>query len=190
MQRSIPNESKTRPSGTQQNADRKALGDRSGDHRSNVVIIGPKAVGYARDLGIVSGTGNVRNLGRSGQSIRSRDGDAIPPMDVEDAVQSVAAVREAAVVQSQDDPPGVVCACVSLVDPRTDETSFANEIGAAVSLRFNESLRVTRVVVFDELPKTAGTAKINRRRAAEILQTGTPVPVATIVLSDSIPKPV
>jgi len=142
------------------------------------------------DLGIVSGTGNVRYLGRSGQSIRSCDGDAIPPMDVEDAVQSVAAVREAAVVQSQDDPPGVVCACVSLVDPRADETSFANEIGAAVSLRFNESLRVTRVVVFDELPKTAGTAKINRRRAAEILQTGTPVPAATIVLSDSIPKPV
>jgi acyl-coenzyme A synthetase/AMP-(fatty) acid ligase len=134
------------------------------------------------DLGIVSPSGSVRYLGRSGQSIRSSDGDAVPPMDVEEAVQSAAAVREAVVVQSEEDLPGVVCACVSLVDPRANEPSLATEIGAAVSSRFQKRIRVARVVVFDELPKTAGTAKINRRRVAEILQSGTPVPVATIVL--------
>jgi acetyl-CoA synthetase len=134
------------------------------------------------DLGILSDDGNVRYLGRSGQSIRVGAGETIPPMDVEDVVQSVTAVREVAVVQSQDDPPGVVCACVSLIDADTDGTSLAQEIGAAVSARLEQSVRVARVVILEELPKTAGTAKINRRRAAEIAQTGEPAPVATIVL--------
>jgi acyl-coenzyme A synthetase/AMP-(fatty) acid ligase len=136
------------------------------------------------DLGMITADGDVRYLGRSGQSIRSSAGDAVPPMDVEDAVLSVTAVREAAALQSQDDPPGEVCACVSLVDPGADETAVAHEIGLAVQLRFQENIRVSRVVVLDELPKTAATSKINRRLAAEILRTGTPVPLATIVLAD------
>lgn len=135
------------------------------------------------DLGILNADGNVRYLGRSGQSIRSSTGDVIPPMDVEEAVQLVATVREVAVVQSPDDPPGVVCACVSLASQPADEADLAREIGMAVGARFGQSVRVARVVVFDELPKTAGTAKINRRRASEIATTGTPAPVATIVLS-------
>ena len=142
------------------------------------------------DLGTIGVDGNLRYLGRSGQSIRSSAGEAIPPMDVEDAVLSVTAVREAAALQSQDDPPGEVCACVSLVDPGTDETAVAHEIGLAVHSRFQENIRVSRVVVLDELPKTAATAKINRRLAAEILRTGSPAPLAMIALAGTTSEPV
>jgi acetyl-CoA synthetase len=142
------------------------------------------------DLGTIDLDGNVRYLGRSGQTIRSIAGDAIPPMDVEEAVLSVTAVREAAVVQHQEDPPGEVCACVSLAAAPADERALARAVEAAVIERFQEHVRVTRVVVFDDLPKTAATAKINRRLAAEILKTGTPAPLATIVLSESVNDPV
>jgi acetyl-CoA synthetase len=133
------------------------------------------------DLAIVSESGEVTYFGRSGQVVRSEAGP-IAPTAVEDAILTVAGVREASAVQLKDDASGTVCACVSLANGKVDPAALAQAVAAAVSCRFDGAIRVSSVVVFDELPKTHGTRKINRRLAAEAVKTGTPAPIATIAV--------
>jgi acyl-coenzyme A synthetase/AMP-(fatty) acid ligase len=123
----------------------------------------------------------VTYFGRSGQVVRSEAGP-IAPTAVEDAILTVAGVREASAVQLKDDASGTVCACVSLANGKVDPAALAQAVAAAVSCRFDGAIRVSSVVVFDELPKTHGTRKINRRLAAEAVKTGTPAPIATIAV--------
>jgi acetyl-CoA synthetase len=133
------------------------------------------------DLAVISELGDVTYLGRSGQVILSATGP-IAPMAVEDAILTVGDVREASAVPVAAGAVGAVHACVSLTTEDANRDALAREIADVVASRFDGAVHVSSVVVFDELPKTRGTGKINRRLAAEAIATGEPAPLATITV--------
>jgi acyl-coenzyme A synthetase/AMP-(fatty) acid ligase len=133
------------------------------------------------DLAVITANGEMTYLGRSGQVLRSATGP-IAPTAVEDAILAVPGVREASAVQVESDTAETLYACISLTDRTANLAAVAQAIADSVSLRFDGAIRVSSIAVFDELPKTRGTRKINRRQAAEALKTGTPPPLATIAV--------
>jgi acetyl-CoA synthetase len=133
------------------------------------------------DLAIVSDAGEMTYLGRSGQVVRTDDGP-VAPLAVEDAILSVGGIREAGAVQLADDEVGSVRACIVLGSGATGDDDLVHAVADAVDRRFDGAVQVRSVVVFEELPKTRGTSKINRRLAAEAVRTGEPAPLATIAV--------
>jgi acetyl-CoA synthetase len=136
------------------------------------------------DLAIVSDAGEMTYLGRSGQVVLTAEGP-VAPLAVEDAILSVHGIREAGAVQLAEDDLGTVRACIALTGGATGHDELAHAVAAAVGRRFEGAVAVRSVVVFEELPKTRGTSKINRRLAAEALRTGEPAPLAIIAVERS-----
>jgi acyl-coenzyme A synthetase/AMP-(fatty) acid ligase len=113
--------------------------------------------------------------------VRTDDGP-VAPLAVEDAILSVGGIREAGAVQLADDEVGSVRACIVLGSGATGDDDLVHAVADAVDRRFDGAVQVRSVVVFEELPKTRGTSKINRRLAAEAVRTGEPAPLATIAV--------
>jgi acetyl-CoA synthetase len=122
------------------------------------------------DLGVVSREGDLRYLGRSGQLIRTPTGGSLAPSDIEDAIVAIDGIREAAVVPAGEGGGGGAAACISLTTGAPAETA-SRKVAELVAKRF-DGLAVRRVVVVPDVPKTPGTAKINRRLAAERIHSG------------------
>jgi acetyl-CoA synthetase len=137
------------------------------------------------DLGRIDPDGLVRYVGRRGQVIQTRDGRLVPPTDVEDAVLGMAGIGEVIALQLDEAAPESLTVCVTLRDDGADTAApdIASAVRDAVERRFAGELQVARVVALADVPRTAGTAKINRRVLRDSLLAGDASIVADVALT-------
>jgi acetyl-CoA synthetase len=118
------------------------------------------------DLARFDGDGQVRYVGRRGQVLQDAEGTLVPPTDVEDALLGLEAVREAVALQLDGERDLTVCVALASSHEPAD---LERRVADAIAERYGERLRVGRLVVVEDVPRTVGTQKINRRLLAERL---------------------
>jgi fatty-acyl-CoA synthase len=136
------------------------------------------------DLAELDGEGYVTIVGRAGDLIRT-GGEAVVPGEVEAVLAEHPAVGEVAVVGLPDEAWGqVVCAVVvpaagaGAAGAAGDEGDKGDEaevltvdaLAAHCDGRLARYKRPRRVVLVDELPRTASTGQIRRQMLADVLK--------------------
>jgi acetyl-CoA synthetase len=137
------------------------------------------------DLGRVDPDGLVRYVGRRGQVLQTRDGRLVPPTDVEDVLLGIAGLGDVIALALEEAEPELLTVCVTLRG-EVELDAVASAVRAAVQRRFAGELCVARLLALEDVPRTAGTAKINRRLLRESLIAGRASVVADVVLAPSI----
>jgi acyl-CoA synthetase (AMP-forming)/AMP-acid ligase II len=137
------------------------------DHEANAEAF--TADGWYRtgDLAEIDGEGYVTIVGRAGDLIRT-GGEAVVPGEVEAVLAEHPAVGEVAVVGLPDEAWGqVVCA---VVVPAGRGAPTVEDLAAHCDGRLARFKRPRRVVLVDELPRTASTGQVQRRLLADVLK--------------------
>jgi acetyl-CoA synthetase len=131
------------------------------------------------DLARFDEEGQLRYVGRRGQVLQDAEGTLVPPTDVEDAVLGPASIGEVVAMQLADERALTVCVTPGAAY-ELDEV--VTRVGGAIAQRFGDRLAVGRLIVLADVPRTAGTRKINRRLLREQLEGGTAALVADLRL--------
>jgi long-chain acyl-CoA synthetase len=119
---------------------------------------------HTGDIGELDSAGRLKILGRKKEMIVSPDGLNVYPEDVERVLNSIAGVRESAVVAARQGAREQVHA-VLVLEPGTEAESVIGEANS----RLEGHQRIRAFSVWDEpsLPRTSGTNKLKRTAVAE-----------------------
>jgi len=119
------------------------------------------------DLAETDDDGFLTIVGRAGDVIRT-GGESVAPPEVEAVLGDVAAVCDVAVVGVPDPQWGEVVCAVVVVAPGRAAPDLA-ELRAACTGRLATYKHPRRMVVVEEIPRTASTGQVQRRLLVELL---------------------
>ena len=124
---------------------------------------------HTGDIGELDAGGHLRIRGRKKEMIVTPDGLNVFPDDVERVLNTVAGVREAAVVGSPvgGTSSGERVQAVVVLEPGTDVDAVVRE--ANRQLADHQRIRAAAVWTHGELPRTEGTRKLRRRELRQWL---------------------
>jgi long-chain acyl-CoA synthetase len=118
---------------------------------------------HTGDIGALDSEGRLSILGRKKEMIVSPDGLNVYPEDVERVLNSIAGVRESAVVAKKEGARELVQA-VFVLTPGTSAESVISEANS--KLETHQRVRGWSIWPGDALPRTSGTGKLKRGEVA------------------------
>lgn len=132
------------------------------------------------DLARVDANGMVWYIGRKGQVIHTSAGEVLSPTELEDVVLRTGLVVEVVAVHlEQTDGAELLVLCVTVAS-KADAEQLAGQITATVTKQYGSRLRLDRVVILRDIPRTAGTMKLNRKLLHEQLLAGQAETIASV----------
>lgn len=128
---------------------------------------------HTGDLGALDDEGYLSIIGRARDVIRT-GGESVSPAEVETVVAAHPAVRDVAVVGVPDERWGEIVCAVVVPEPGAGDAIDLDQLRAWCDRRLARFKQPRRVVLADELPRTAATGQVQRTLLVERLSAPAP----------------